>query len=58
MRRFIRELRRFVAENYGKRCKDYNPFCAACVMWHAFDTITEGTELGDSFKKKKPKKRR
>ncbi len=57
MRRLIRELRRFVTKNYGKRCKTYNPFCAACVMWHAFDTIEEGAELGETPKKRKPRKK-
>ena len=58
MHRFVRELRQFVAKNYGKRCADYNPFCAACVMWHAFDTIKEGTELGETHNKRKLKKQR
>jgi len=45
MQKTLHELKTFIAKNYGKRCRDYNPFCANCIMWHAYDTIKEGAEL-------------
>lgn len=44
-RKLVQDLKHWVAKNYGKRCKDYNPFCTVCIMWDAFDTIKEGTSF-------------
>jgi len=43
-RKLVQDLKHWVAKNYGKRCKDYNPFCTVCIMWDAFDTIKEGAD--------------
>lgn len=45
MHKFLLELKKFIAKNYGKRCPDYNQFCAVCIMWHAYDTIKEGIKI-------------
>lgn len=45
MKKNLLELKKFIIKNYGKRCKEYNPFCTACIIWHAFDTIKEGIEI-------------
>ncbi len=41
-RKLTQDLKNYVTKNYGKRCKDYNPFCALCIIRHAYDTIKEG----------------
>lgn len=42
--KLVRNLRGFIAKNFGKPCPDYSPFCANCIMWGAFETIKEGAE--------------
>lgn len=42
IRKAVEGLKQWITKNYGKRCAEYNQFCAACIMWHAFDTIKEG----------------
>ncbi len=42
--KFVRNLREYIAKNFGKPCPDYSPFCANCIMWDAFETIKEGAE--------------
>lgn len=32
-------LERFLRQGYGKRCKDYEPGCACCEAWKAFDVL-------------------
>ncbi|MFA6268946.1 MAG: hypothetical protein WCW13_02440 [archaeon] len=32
-------------KNFGKKCEDYNPLCATCIMWHAYETLKEGLNL-------------
>lgn len=45
MNTILEELKNEIKKNYGKKCKDYNPFCAGCIMWGAYDTIKEGINL-------------
>lgn len=52
MAKFVFELKKFIIKNYGKKCPDFNPFCAVCIMWHSYEIIKEGTELGELPKKK------
>jgi hypothetical protein len=40
----IKKLKKQIEKEYGKKCKDFNPFCANCIMWKAFGTIQEGFE--------------
>ena len=44
-RKLAQNLKQYIAKNFGKRCKDHNPFCTLCIMWDAFDTIKEGTSF-------------
>lgn len=34
---FLAHFRRFVAEQFGERCEDYEPGCACCDMWKLYD---------------------
>ena len=43
----LKLLEKQIKKSFGKRCKDYNPFCVACVMWHAYDTLKEGLDKSD-----------
>ncbi|MBT4191824.1 MAG: hypothetical protein HOE11_00800 [Candidatus Diapherotrites archaeon] len=47
----IKKLKKQIEKEYGKKCKDFDPFCANCIMWKAFETINEG------FDYTKPKKK-
>ncbi len=42
MEEIVKKLKKEIEKEYGKKCNDYNPFCANCIMWKAFDTIEEG----------------
>ena len=44
MQKIINDLKQHIARNFGKKCKEYNPFCANCIMWHAYETIKEGAK--------------
>lgn len=44
MRKGLKELKKTIEKNFGKKCKNYNPFCTVCIIWHAFETIKEGLE--------------
>ena len=52
MAKFVLELKKFIAKNYSKKCPDYDPFCAVCIMWHSYETIKGGVEFGGVPKKK------
>ena len=41
-REMIKKLKNEIEKGYGKKCKDYNPFCASCIIWRAFETIKQG----------------
>ena len=43
----LKLLEKELKKNFGKRCKDYNPLCATCIMWHAYDTLKEGFNEND-----------
>lgn len=45
MKKNLREIKKFMAKNYGKKCKQYNPFCSICIMWHSYHTMKEGIEI-------------
>jgi hypothetical protein len=47
----IKKLEKEVEKGYGKKCKDYNPFCANCIIWKAFETIKEGLDYTKPKKK-------
>lgn len=53
MHKTIGVIKKLIIKNYGKKCPDYNPLCAVCIMWHAFETIKEGLEFDKPLKKKK-----
>lgn len=53
MQKNLNELKKFIAKNFGKRCKDYDPFCTVCIMWHAYDTIKEGATVCENRPHKK-----
>ena len=43
-KKILNPLEKQIKKSYGKRCRDYNPFCVNCIMWHAYDTLKEGLE--------------
>lgn len=47
----IKQLEKEIKEGYGKKCKDYNPFCVNCIMWKALETIKEGLDYSKPEKK-------
>jgi len=47
----INKLKKEIKKGYGKPCNDYNPFCANCTMWKAFETIKEGLDYTKPKKK-------
>ncbi len=46
----INELKKTIEKNFGKKCKDYAPFCTACIIWHAYETIKKGLEFCEILK--------
>jgi hypothetical protein len=48
MQKNFHELEKIIVKNFGKKCKDYNPFCNCCIMWQAYDTIKEGLDFRES----------
>lgn len=48
----LNQLEKQIKKSFGKRCKEYDPFCAACIMWHAYDTLKEGLNKNDSNEKR------
>lgn len=40
----LRRLRRFLTENYGERCPDFDKDCPCCRVWVRYDLLEE--ELG------------
>lgn len=41
MGEIVKSLKKEIEKEFGKKCKDYNPFCANCILWNAFETIKE-----------------
>lgn len=35
----LRELKKQVRKYSGKKCKDFNIFCYACLCWLAYDIL-------------------
>lgn len=35
----MKELKKEVTKNFGRRCKDYSPLCGTCIAWNAYDTL-------------------
>jgi len=52
MKNILWGLKVEIENQYGKRCKEHNPFCATCIMWGAFDTLKEGFESTNIIPKK------
>lgn len=46
MKKVLLELKKHLGKYWGKRCPDYFPSCGVCDIWHAYDVIEEGVELG------------
>ena len=38
----LKELKLSITEGFGKKCKEYNPFCGCCIVWSAYETLEEG----------------
>ncbi len=38
---FLAEYARFITEEFGPRCPDYEPECACCHEWAVFDVFSK-----------------
>jgi len=43
------DLKRFIEDQYGERCPDYEPGCACCVAWSVY--TTSGRQLASAIER-------
>ncbi len=43
-KQLLEKLKKIIQSDYGKKCPDYDPFCAVCIMWRALETVKEGIQ--------------
>lgn len=41
----IKDLKKYLTKNWGKKCKDYSALCATCQVWRAFEEIESLDEI-------------
>jgi hypothetical protein len=37
----LRELKKSLVKQVGKKCKEYDRFCFTCINWEAFDALED-----------------
>lgn len=40
----LEHLSRYLTDNFGYQCADFEPACACCEMWKMYERIAEITE--------------
>ena len=43
----LKELKKWITENYGKQCKDFNIGCYVCQVWLAYDILDQAISIAD-----------
>ena len=49
----LRQLKKNISKGYGRRCPDFNWFCAGCSAWLAYDILEELLDLKGDLKHEK-----
>ena len=47
----LKQLRKRITKEFGRKCKDYHPMCFVCMVWHAYDVLKEASELWEEDEK-------
>ena len=37
----LKQLKKWTTKYYGKKCKEFNPFCACCTAWRTYEDLKE-----------------
>jgi hypothetical protein len=41
----MKEIKKKLLKEYGKKCKSYSPFCFVCIVYNAVDVLEEALEI-------------
>jgi hypothetical protein len=46
----LKQLKKRLTKEIGRKCKDYHPMCFICMCWHAYLVLEEASKLWEKPK--------
>jgi len=46
-KKLVKEIKKAIIKDFGKKCPDYNSDCATCIAWQTYEKLKELLELSE-----------